>query len=287
MLWLGDNWYTRESDFFSEWGLFYRAGRDRSLGVLQSLLKAMPQYAIWDDHDFGPDNSDKSYVLKDASRKVFMNYWANPGYGLKGQGIYSKYTWNDVDFFLLDDRWFRSDDDMPDSIDGQPNPSKKMFGDEQMEWLKNSLLTSMHNTNISFRVIVTGSQVLNPFAPGDCFRHYPAEYEELMKYIADRKINGLLFVTGDRHHTEIIKTERKDRYPLYDVTVSPLTSSISKTRGREINNPSRVSKETDEQNYARFTFTGSGRDRKLTVDIHGINGNKLDSWSILLKDISN
>ncbi|HYX09464.1 MAG TPA: hypothetical protein VE912_22225, partial [Bacteroidales bacterium] len=52
-LWLGDNWYTREADYYSKWGLYYRASHDRRLAVLQPLLKKMPQYAIWDDHDYG------------------------------------------------------------------------------------------------------------------------------------------------------------------------------------------------------------------------------------------
>jgi alkaline phosphatase D len=286
MLWLGDNWYTRESDFFSEWGLYSRASRDRSLPVLQPLLKKMPQYAIWDDHDYGPDNADVSYVLKNSSRKVFMDYWANPSYGANGQGIYSKFSWNGVDFFLLDDRWFRADDKMPDSINGQPNPSKKMFGDEQMHWLKNALLLSAGDANTGFRMIITGSQVLNPFAPGDCLRHYPVEYNELISFIADNKINGVVFVTGDRHHSEIIKGITPNCYPLFDITVSPLTSAVSATRGAERNNPARISKETDTQNYGRFSFTGSGQDRKMQVEIIGTDGSKLDEWGITLKEIS-
>ena len=71
-LWLGDNWYTREVDLLSPWGLWYRASRDRAQPVLRNLLKNMPQYAIWDDHDFGPDNSGSSYGLKDVSREIFM-----------------------------------------------------------------------------------------------------------------------------------------------------------------------------------------------------------------------
>jgi alkaline phosphatase D len=31
----------------------------------------MSHYAIWDDHDYGPNNADKSYHLKETSRKVF------------------------------------------------------------------------------------------------------------------------------------------------------------------------------------------------------------------------
>ncbi|MEO5563385.1 MAG: alkaline phosphatase D family protein [Chitinophagaceae bacterium] len=286
MLWLGDNWYTREADFYSEWGLRYRASRDRSLLILQPLFKNMAHYAIWDDHDYGPDNANKGYDLKRASRNAFTQYWANPNYGMNEEGIYSTYTWNDVDFFLLDDRWFRSSDMLADSIDGKPNPSKKMYGDEQLEWLKNALLLSMNNSNISFRIIVTGSQVLNPMAPSDCFRHFPAEYGELMKFIADRKINGVLFITGDRHHSEIIKTDRSGGYPLFDITVSPLTSGVSRTRGAEMTNPDRIGKEIDEQNYARFSFTGKVKERKLSVEFFGLHGEKLGSWSVGLKDVS-
>lgn len=286
MLWLGDNWYTREVDYYSDWGLYYRASQDRSSPALRDFLKAMPHYAIWDDHDYGPNDADKSYVLKNTSRNVFMQYWGNPSYGMKDEGIHTKFTWNDVDFFLLDDRWFRSNDEMPDSINGIPNEAKKMFGDEQMEWLKNSLLHSKTNTKISFRIIVTGSQVLNPVSPYNCFRHYPVEYNKLMKFIADSKINGVLFVTGDRHHSEIIKVERTNAYPLFDITVSPLTSGAYKATGPEENNPFRVSKETSVQNYAKFSFSGTEKDRKLNVDFIGTRGETLDSWSILLKNVS-
>lgn len=279
-LWLGDNWYTREVDYFSNWGLHYRASRDRSLPVFQNLLKKMPQYAIWDDHDYGPNDADKSYVLKETSREVFKKYWSNPSYGNNGQGIYTKFTWNDADIFMLDGRWFRSNDATPDSIDGNPNANKKMFGDEQMEWLKNNLLVSNNNTQINFRIIAAGSQVLNSFSPYDCFRHFPVEYDELLNFLQTNNIKGVLFVTGDRHHSEIIKTTRVGTYPLYDITVSPFTSGISKTSGKEAVNPQRVGKEIDEQNYARFVFTGQGKERKLTVQFIGLNGQQIDEWMI-------
>jgi len=140
MLWLGDNWYTRYPDYWSSWGLHYRASRERSMPVLQPFLKSMSHYAIWDDHDYGPNDADKSYILKETSRNVFKKFWVNPSYGMNEQGIYSMFNYNDADFFLLDDRWWRSSDKMVDSIGGDINKNKKMFGDDQMEWLKNALL---------------------------------------------------------------------------------------------------------------------------------------------------
>ncbi|MEP6712080.1 MAG: alkaline phosphatase D family protein [Ferruginibacter sp.] len=285
-LWLGDNWYTREVDYFSEWGLHYRASLTRSLPVLKNLFKKMPHYAIWDDHDFGPNDACKSYILKNTSRNVFMKYWANPSYGQNGQGVYSKISWNDVDVFVLDDRWERSSGYLPDSINGQPNLTKKMFGNEQIEWLKEELLFSNGNPKTTFRIIATGSQVLNPFSPYDCMRHYPKEFYELLSFIEQNKIEGVLFLTGDRHHSEIIKQERNGLYPLYDITVSPFTSGIAKTRGAEANNPARIGKEIDEQNYARLSFSNEGENRKLTVTFISTKGNVIDEWSVKASDIS-
>ncbi len=287
MLWLGDNWYTREADYYSRWGLSYRPSRDRSLAVLQPFLKSMPHYAIWDDHDYGPNDADKSYVLKQESRRVFMNNWCNPSFGENGEGVYSRFTYNDVDFFLLDDRWFRSHDATPDSIDGQPNTGKRMFGQQQMEWFKNALRLSNGNTNINFRIIATGSQVLNPLSPFDCFRHFPAEYREMLDFLQEEKINGVVFLTGDRHLSEINKLTRNNNYPLYDITCSPLTSGSAKYSAEERNNPARVLSIPDKQNYTRISFTGQGTQRKMLAEFLNIQGAKLGEWSVNLNAVSN
>lgn len=281
MLWLGDAWYTREVDYYSEWGLWYRASKDRAIPVLQNFLKSMPQLAIWDDHDYGPNDIGKNYILKETSRKVFNSYFCNPSSGENGQGIYTMTSWGDADIFLTDDRWWRSADRMKDSIDGKPNPEKRMLGKQQIEWLKNSLLYS----NATFKIITVGSQVLNPVSPFDKWKDFPVEYQELMDFIKDYKINGVLFLTGDRHHSEIIKVDRPGTYPLYDITVSPLTSGTHTFGTAEKNNPYRVFGLDEKQNYGKFSFSGTRGNRKLTVEFIGVRGEKLGEWSISEKEL--
>jgi alkaline phosphatase D len=281
MIWLGDNWYTREVDYFSEWGLWYRAQRDRAQPVLQNFWKAMPHVATWDDHDYGPNDIGKNYTLKNVSRDIWKHYWCNPSYGENEEGIYTMYSWGDVDFFLTDDRWWRSADRMKDSVDGKPNPGKRMLGIRQMEWLKNALLYS----GATFKIIVVGSQVLNPVSPFDKWRDFPAEYDELMNFLAENKINGVLFLTGDRHHSEIIKAERPGTYPLYDITVSPLTSATHKFGVEEANNPYRVFGLPEKQNYARVTITGKRNERKLIVEFCGIKGEPAGQWTVNEKEL--
>lgn len=276
-VWLGDNWYTREVDYYTAWGLNYRASHDRGLPVLQKFMASMPQYSIWDDHDYGPNDIGKSYILKTDSRKIFMNYSCNPSYGQKGEGIYSLVSYGDVDIFLTDDRWFRSEDDMPDSIDGKPNPDKTYFGKMQMDWLKNALLYS----NATFKIIATGGQILNPYSDYECLKAYSAEYNELMKFLSDTKIKGVLFFTGDRHHSEVIKQERKGLYTLYDVTNSPYTSGIGKVRGEELNNPARIPGTLVEaQNFTKVTVSGAKNARVMKIEFLGVKGEKLGEWSV-------
>ncbi len=281
-VWLGDNWYTREVDYYTTWGLNYRASRDRSLPVLQKFMAAMPQFAIWDDHDYGPNDAGKSYLLKDASRKVFMDYSLNPVYGEQGKGIYSVISYGDVDIFLTDDRYFRSEAELTDSINGKPNTAKTYFGNMQMEWLQNALLFS----KATFKIIATGSQVLNPFSEFDCMRFYSAEYNELLNYLAAEKIKGVLFFSGDRHHSEVIKKERPGLYPLFDVTNSPYTSGIGKVRGDELNNAARIAGTlVEEQNFTKVSISGKKNERVLKVEFIGIQGNKLGEWSVGEKEL--
>ncbi len=281
MVWLGDEWYTREVDYYSDWGLWYRAQHDRSIPVLQNFLKAMPHYAMWDDHDYGPNDIGKNFILKNTSREIWKKYWCNPSYGENEQGIYTTLSWGDADVFLTDDRWWRSADEMKDSINGFPNPEKEMLGAQQMEWLKNSLLYS----KATFKIVAMGSQILNPISPYDKWKDCPVEYQEFMDFIKDNKINGIVFLTGDRHHSEIIKVERPDTYALYDITVSPLTSGTHKFGKAEENNPYRVLGIDGKQNYGKFSFSGNRGERKLTVNYYGVKGEPLGSWSISEKEL--
>jgi len=283
MLWTGDAWYSREVDYYSKWGLWYRAQYARKMPEIQPFLKSMPQWAMWDDHDYGPNDIGTNFILKDETRKIFMSYFCNPSYGENGQGAYTINSWGDVDIFMLDDRWWRSADELIDSIDGRPNPDKVMLGRQQMLWLKNSLAYS----NATFKLIMVGSQVLNPVSPFDKLLDFKLEYDELMKFLMDQKVNGVLFLTGDRHHSEIIKVERPGSYPLYDITISPLTSGTHTFSGTEKNNPYRVVGVDQKQNFGRVLVSGKENARILKVEIVGMLGEVLATWQVSENELKN
>jgi alkaline phosphatase D len=149
-----------------------------------------------------------------------------------------------------------------------------------LHWLKNYLLHSQ----ATFKIIATGSQVLNPLSTKDKLLFFPSEYYDLTNFIRTNNIEGVLFLTGDRHHSEIIKVERPGTYPLYDITVSSLTAGVVPFVGPEANSPYRLIG-IDKHNYGKLSFSGARGERKLTVEYFDTKGIKLGDWSIGEKEL--
>jgi alkaline phosphatase D len=265
-LWLGDNVYLREADTTSAAGIAARYRQVRKLPALQALLRTGNHLAIWDDHDYGPNDANASYTLKGASLAAFRRYWANPSYGLPGvPGVFTIAHTGDVDFFMLDDRWYRD-------ADALIAPDKALYGPAQMRWLKNALL----NSSATFKVIVGGGQFLSVDHPFEGWHHFPEERQDFIDWLTMQKVDGVLFVSGDRHHTELLKMERPGTYPLLDLTCSPLTAGTHPI-GKEAGNPRRVEGTlVSERNFCRFDFSGPLKERQLTI--RAFNGDGVEKW---------
>jgi alkaline phosphatase D len=285
MFWLGDNCYLREADYSSESGIRYRYAQSRKEKNMQKLLAAQPNYAIWDDHDYGPDNSNQSFELKDVTKECFMNYWCNKTYGQDGKGIYSKVSFSDCDFFLLDCRTFRDDSRM----DQATSPDKTMLGKTQLEWLKNNLVFS----TAAFKFICLGGQFLNENTTEETYNLYKKERKEIIDFITANKILGVVFISGDRHHSEMIRKERPPTatsaggYDLYDITTSPLTSGVSDVQNTpEATNPMRVEGTLAvKQNFCLFNISGMPGERKLLVRCIDAENNTLWEHTIYQSEL--
>ena len=280
MLWLGDNWYLDYPEWETAEGLRKKAQYARTVKTTQPIRDmGKPEYAVWDDHDYGPNQSQRDFPLKKVSREVFMETWKdNPSFGENGEGVYTSFRKGDVQFILLDDRWWRDHDHRWKRKWFKPNPNKRMFGRQQMEWLKREL---RRDSSLAFRIVVNGSQVLNPWAKGDCLSHFPIEYNELIGFLAEEKTEGVIFLSGDTHFSEIIRLNRPAAYPLYDITVSPLTSTVAKTCGRERRNKYRVPGTLIEaQNFAQWHISGSEGSRKIGITFFDKYGRKINEWSV-------
>jgi alkaline phosphatase D len=282
-LWLGDNVYLRPSDYGSKAGINYRYSLQRKSPVLSDILASRPNYAIWDDHDFGGDNFDRSFELKPASQEIFKNYWGNKSYGTEwDNGIFSSFSWSDCDFFLMDDRSHRAPNPLKDSIGGKPNCEKEFFGAVQLSWLKDKLLGS----TATFKFIAVGNQVLNIGGGTEYMRNYSCEFTELMNFIVAYKIEGVVFLSGDRHFSEVITYQPKGGYKLYDFTCSALTSRPRTLSDKEKANPNRVDGTlVTTNNFGRFDISGPRGNRSLKMVTIDRSGVILSSFTLNEKDL--
>jgi alkaline phosphatase D len=261
MLWLGDNTYLREVDFYSRYGMMHRYSHTREIPELADLLRYTHHYAIWDDHDYGPNDADRSFVHKERALEAFELFWPNPSFGINGKpGTTSFFSYADIDFFLLDNRYYRS----PQYQD----PNKRfILGDEQIEWLIDALKYS----KAPFKMIAVGGQFLNSAAVYENHAVFPAEKEKIIQRLKEEKIKGVVWLSGDRHHSEVSRYKDVDGFLMYDITVSPLTSSPA-TNVNEINNYRIPESLFNKRMFAHLHFSGKRKNRVLKLEFKDAQG---------------
>jgi alkaline phosphatase D len=204
---LGDNHYANTNDIVKQ-RAFYADQRRQS--GWRDLTSRVPTYAIWDDHDYGPDNSDRTLKGKEIALRAFREHWANPYYGeTNNPGIYSRFSRANVDFFLIDVRYHRSPNKDTNLL------TKTMLGREQLQWLKRELLTS----TALVKVILSGSEFQST-GTVDSWASFKRERDELLDFIKDAEISGVLLVSGDRHFTAAYQV----RTNWIEVTAGPIGS---------------------------------------------------------------
>jgi alkaline phosphatase D len=217
MLWLGDNIYLRAPEWTSREGMSARYRQYRELPEISRLWTATSHLAIWDDHDYGPNDSDGSFVGKGNALATFKRYWPNPTFGLPGtEGVFGAVAIGDVDLFLLDNRFHRYPNRYPQVA------QKTMFGAAQLEWLKQALLAS----RATFKVVAAGGQFWNQANRFEGLHDYPADRQALYDWLVEQRIGGVVFVSGDRHFSQLLRVPRPGTYPLYELTASPLAAGV-------------------------------------------------------------
>ncbi|RLE20146.1 MAG: hypothetical protein DRJ50_11190, partial [Actinobacteria bacterium] len=116
----------------------FRAANDQVLASpgQSALYRAVPIVYMWDDHDYGPNNSDHTAPGRVTARQVYQEYV--PHYPLVfGAGdvpITQAFSVGRVRFLLLDSRSERDPASAPDTL------SKSMLGTAQKQWFKQQLL---------------------------------------------------------------------------------------------------------------------------------------------------
>jgi alkaline phosphatase D len=167
----------------------YRAGYDDVLTQPRQhqLYREVSWVSVWDDHDFGPNNSDGTFADKANAAQVYRE--RVPHYPLDDSGgIWQSFQIGRVLFVMSDTRYYRSPNDDADS------PAKSMLGTAQKAWLSNLLDT----TTAEALVWLMPSQWLG--IGSDTWDQFQTERAELVGLLDTHGWLGrMVMVYGDRH----------------------------------------------------------------------------------------
>ena len=279
-IWLGDNIYG-DSDQAQVLVDLYARGR--AVPRLEPFLREVPQLATWDDHDFGYNDSDRLSPFRDASLKVFKDFWANPSYGEPDNpGIYFKQSYGGVDFFVMDGRYHRDPTDCPDTN------KKTMLGAKQKEWLKRELKAS----SAPFKVLASGggwSSAENEDG-GDSWAVYKNELNEIFDFIRDNEISGVVCISGDSHMGELncIPWSERGGYDIYDFCSSPLAQKPAQKNLRQTPEIRVRDAWTRSVNVGYLEFDLTGDVPALTYNLYDSLGEPVwDPLTLSLDDLKN
>ena len=236
-----------EQSLLTDWGKL------ASKPGFAALRERVPVMATWDNHDYGHHNAGSEFPLKETSRKVFLDFFREPGDSMRRirDGIFDAQVFGvegrRIQVILLDTRWNRSEliEDprteeqraslgLVGSMGHIPNddPGATLLGEAQWFWLEEQL-----KVPAEIRLICSGIQVVNDAKGMQEWGNFPVERERLYELIERTEAKGVVFLSGNVHYSEI-SLSYDGPYPFYDFTSSGLTHNNQSYAAYE--NPDRV-----------------------------------------------
>jgi alkaline phosphatase D len=231
-IFLGDNVYAdaRTPSRFEE--AYAELAESEQFRRLQSVSRTL---AIWDDHDYGLNDSGAGYRLKQASEEAFLDFWEVPEGDPRRErpGIYTAGRFGPpgrrVQILLLDTRRFRSPllrgNQAPEGEHQGPyrrnrDPQATLLGEAQWRWLQGEL-----EKPADLRIIASSIQVLVEHHGWEGWANFPEEQERLFALLrrTGAAEDPLLFISGDRHFGEI--TRRRVPHDEEPMVLREITSS--------------------------------------------------------------
>lgn len=186
LLMMGDNIYSNSTEPARQRSMYLQM---RANPRFRAFAAQVPVYAVYDDHDYGANNSDRTQPGKERSLRTFFEIWANPpAQTVEQPGIWTRFVAGQCEFWLLDGRYHRSPNDDPDG------PNKTMLGMEQREWFVNTLAGS----KAVFKFPVSGSSW--HCGGAEAWNHqFLHEYNTILAHVRKHRVSGLILLGGDQH----------------------------------------------------------------------------------------
>ncbi len=217
--------------------------------------RLIPTHALWDDHDYGQNDSGAFFQHKLASKDIFDAFWAqdlSEENWFKSYGVGGLLTLGDFNLYFLDGRSFRA-----------PEKTGLHLGLEQESWLMEKL---KEENNPS--LLIKGDQFFGGYHEFESFEgDHPENFQRFVQGLRALK-SPFLFVSGDRHMSEIMQFPRAlFARPSFEITSSPIHAKMFP--GSEDKNPWRVVANKDRYNFTYIE--NEARDNHWFLEVEDID----------------
>jgi alkaline phosphatase D len=150
-----------------------------------------------------------------------------------------------------------------------------MLGPVQKKWLKEQLMSAQG----TFKVLC--SSVPWDFRTkgdsSDTWNGYKEEHEEILSFIEQQDIEGVLLMSADRHRSDAWKISRPNGYDLYEFNSSRLTNQhVHKTMEKA----GAIFSYNQPQSFGLVTFDTTATDPQVTYEVVNIDGEKPHSITV-------
>jgi len=160
----------------------------------QRMFRSMPVLYIWDDHDYGPNDSDSRSPSRPAAHQAYRE--VVPHYPLIDDQpltpIGQAFTIGRVRFIMPDlrtDRWHNQLRD---------GPEKTMMGAQQLAWFKQQLLEA-RDTHALIVFVTTVPWIDSDQRRRDAWGAYAHERQILSDFMVENNIDRVVALAGDAH----------------------------------------------------------------------------------------
>lgn len=277
---IGDNTYTNQytKNFGPAtaeiiWNRYAETRQTLSVFYVQRLT---PIFAVWDDHDFGRNDGDRTFEHREASRQVFLDFFPHD-YKLKdydrGEGVSSGFVAFGAQFLFMDDRFDRSPN-------GLKTADETHWGVENEKWLYEKLKKNRIPT-----FVIQGDQFFGGYHPYESYEgNHPNSFKNFLKKVKSTP-QPIVFISGDRHLTEIIKIPKAAiGYQTYELTSSGIHSTRYADALKKNPSPDQLVGVAGEWNYMIVELKDVKKlSMQLLVESFGLDNKKFYSESLTVK----
>ncbi len=202
------------------------------LPQMKQYFRHVGGYFEKDDHDYRFNDADRWQMVKggdgrkrrDGKKPAKPQQWLSHEEGIMvfkkvfpmSDPTYRTFRWGKgVQIWLTEGRDYRSPNGMPDG------PQKTLWGKQQFQWLKRTLLQS----DADWRILISPTPIIGPDRVTKMDNHanphgFWTEGQAFLDWIKLKKLDNLILACGDRHW-QYVSLDRRNGRHIHEFSCGP------------------------------------------------------------------